>query len=84
VAAWPRGRREAAAGGWTTGEAVAYPGPDGGRRLRRAGGWQQAKAPERRETTRRWLPNSESAVFLLNFDKFDRILTESHQTLIEL
>jgi hypothetical protein len=34
-AAWARGRRgEAAAGGWTTGEAAAYPGPDGGRRLR--------------------------------------------------
>jgi hypothetical protein len=35
-AAWPRGRREAAARGWTTGEAAAYPGPDGGRRLPRA------------------------------------------------
>jgi hypothetical protein len=42
-AAWPRGRREAAAGGWTTGEAAAYPGPDGGRRLLRAGGWRRAK-----------------------------------------
>jgi hypothetical protein len=30
-AAWPRGGREAAAGGWTTREAAAYPGPDGGR-----------------------------------------------------
>jgi hypothetical protein len=33
LAAW-RGRREAAAGGWTTGEAAAYPGLYGGRRLR--------------------------------------------------
>jgi hypothetical protein len=49
-AAWPRGRREAAAGGWTTGEAAAYPGPDDGRRLRRAGGWRRAQAPERRAT----------------------------------
>jgi hypothetical protein len=52
-AAWPRGRREAVAGGWTTGEAAAYAGPDGGRRLRRAGGWRRAKAPERRATARR-------------------------------
>jgi hypothetical protein len=47
--AWPRGRREAAAGGGDrTGEAAAYPAPDGGRRLRRAGGWRRAKAPQGR------------------------------------
>jgi hypothetical protein len=48
----PRGRREAVAGGWTTGEAAAYPGPDGGRRLRRAGGWRRAKTPQRQATAR--------------------------------
>jgi hypothetical protein len=31
-------KREAAAGGWTTGEAAAYPGPYGGRRQREDGG----------------------------------------------
>jgi hypothetical protein len=36
-AAWPCGRREAAAGGWKTGEAAAYPGPDDRQMLRRAG-----------------------------------------------
>jgi hypothetical protein len=29
-----------------TREAASYPGPEGGRRLRRAGGWRRAKAPE--------------------------------------
>jgi hypothetical protein len=47
-AAWPRGRREAAAG-WTTGEAAAYPGSDGGRRLReREDGGGREKATARR------------------------------------
>jgi hypothetical protein len=48
-AAWPRGRREAAAGGWTTGEAAAYPGPDSGR------GFESGRmaAGERRATTGR-------------------------------
>jgi hypothetical protein len=30
-----------------TGETVAYPGPDGRQRLRRAGGWQRDSGEER-------------------------------------
>jgi hypothetical protein len=83
-AAWLRGRREAAAGGWTTGEATAYPGPDGGRRLRRAGGWRRAKAPERRATGQQRHARVGAPVFfyriLINLTKFYLILTEFLQS----
>jgi hypothetical protein len=36
--------------GQRTGEAAAYPRPNGGRRLMRAGGRQRAKAPESERT----------------------------------
>jgi hypothetical protein len=40
--AWPRGRREAAAGGWTTREAAAYSRWTAGE-APRAGGWRRAR-----------------------------------------
>jgi hypothetical protein len=61
-AAWPRGRREAAAGGWTTGEAAAYSGRTAGE-APRAGGWRPARLREREDGGGRETGNGEAAAY---------------------